>query len=397
MKKSIYLYFVFLPFLFLNCFGQTQKDTSSKEERILSNNTSTKKTNNATGVTPLSFNPYLKTEKPNTEKLVAEYLRDIHEDKKGNIWFGTLARGVARFDGKSLTYFSIDEGLADTQVNEIAEDKKGNLWFATTNGVSKYDGNTFTNFRTSEGLQDNGTWSIMIDSKDNIWVGTMKGVSVFRGSKFEEFPLPKADIDELTFRFDPKLAWSIIEDREGNIWFGTDGQGAWRYHPNNNTFTNFTKKDGLCNNVVYHVLEDQNGAIWFGAMQTRVAEKDNPYSYVDSSDGGLSRYQKDETEKGFSVDQFPNIKGLNGTNICPIYEDNDGNIWIASMHYGAYKFDGKEFKLFSESFGLTNNCIQSILHDRKGRYWFGFSGGLFWLQDNNFFPITKEGPWPISE
>ncbi|MBK6996655.1 MAG: hypothetical protein IPH31_17630 [Lewinellaceae bacterium] len=44
--------------------------------------------------------------RPKNDAQIDDYVVEVFEDKKGNLWFGTLAKGAARFDGKTLTYFS---------------------------------------------------------------------------------------------------------------------------------------------------------------------------------------------------------------------------------------------------------------------------------------------------
>src|SRR5262245_39163848 len=41
-------------------------------------------------------------------RLRFETVRSILEDSKGNYWFGSWNEGVCRFDGKSLTYFTVE-------------------------------------------------------------------------------------------------------------------------------------------------------------------------------------------------------------------------------------------------------------------------------------------------
>ena len=50
-------------------------------------------------------------------------VRSIFEDSKGNFWFGTWQEGVARFDGKKLTYFTVEDGLDRNQVRNVFEDR----------------------------------------------------------------------------------------------------------------------------------------------------------------------------------------------------------------------------------------------------------------------------------
>src|SRR5262245_45150472 len=58
-----------------------------------------------------------------------ETVRSILEDSKGNYWFGSWNEGVCRFDGKNLTYFTVEDGLSDNQIRSIQEARNGVVWF----------------------------------------------------------------------------------------------------------------------------------------------------------------------------------------------------------------------------------------------------------------------------
>jgi len=47
----------------------------------------------------------------------------------------------------------------------------------------------------------------------------------------------------------------ILADKNGDVWFGTRDHGVTRY--NGTSFINFSEKDGLCNNNVFCMLEDK--------------------------------------------------------------------------------------------------------------------------------------------
>jgi len=176
---------------------------------------------------------------PKTDTPIGQYLVEIFEDTKGNLWFGTLAKGVARYDGKSLKYFSVKDGMAGNAVVSIAEDKDGILWFGTHEGLSKYDGNTFTNFTKKDGLIDNRVSCVIIDSNENIWIGTWGGVSRFDGKTFTDFPLPIPEIEVPSYQATEEWVTEIMEDKDGNIWFGRSGHAAYKW--DGNSFTSFTK------------------------------------------------------------------------------------------------------------------------------------------------------------
>ena len=128
---------------------------------------------------------------PFIDKQVGGVVRDIFEDSKGNMWFGT-EDGPFRYDGKNLEFFDdiknqYGQGVT---IKEIAEDEKGNLWFGHTGGISKYDGVKFTNYNEKDGLISDDVWKIGIDKNGVVWIGTTHGSCSFDGESFTKFELP---------------------------------------------------------------------------------------------------------------------------------------------------------------------------------------------------------------
>ena len=319
----------------------------------------------------------------NLDSPIGEYLVEIFEDSKGNLWFGTLAKGVARYDGKSLTYFSTKDGIAGNAVVSIAEEKNGTLWFGTHGGLSKFDGNTFTNFTQKDGLINDRVSTLFFDENHHLWIGTWGGVSFFDGNTFSDFSLPNPDIEVPSYQETEEWVTSIMEDMDGNIWIGRSGYGACKW--DGKTFTHFTKKEGLPSNCVQAITKDSRGNIWFG---TRVAEKDHPDSDKRVGESGLTKYD------GKMFTQFPEPKGLSKNDIYTIYEDRRGDLWIGANGVGLYRYDGKTFTLFNQTdrSDLNRNLrgIQSVLEDQQGALWVGLSGGLFRLQGLSVNHVTQE-------
>lgn len=66
-------------------------------------------------------------------------IRDIFEDRRGNIWFATHNNGLIRYDGVVSRSFKEFNGLPENSINCIGEDKYGNLWFGLySKGLLKY-------------------------------------------------------------------------------------------------------------------------------------------------------------------------------------------------------------------------------------------------------------------
>tara|TARA_R110000782_G_scaffold54637_8_gene115479 strand:- start:15587 stop:16681 length:1095 start_codon:yes stop_codon:yes gene_type:complete len=321
---------------------------------------------------------------------ISNYVREVFQDREGNLWFGTNGDGVCRFDGESLVFFTVDEGFGGYAVRGIVQDAAGKMWFATDNGVSRYDAGKFTNYTAADGLSADSIWSMMLDRSGVLWVGTQEGVCRFDGERFLPFPLPRVDVDEPESRFSPLVAFAMLEDANGHLWFGTDGEGAHRF--DGASFTTYTTAEGLGGNMVRSLRADRHGRVWIG-----------------SDGGGVSRLDGD------TFTTFTTADGLGSDRVYEILEDRAGHMWFATLGAGATRYDGTSFRKFGVEQGLIvnelpcpcgsgskyKNChgpggghVQEFFEDRDGNLWLGCSGGLFLLEGENLVNVTREGPWP---
>ena len=104
-------------------------------------------------------------------------IRNIREDRAGNIWFATFG-GPIRYDGKDFTNFADEVGLANTRVFSLMEDRSGALWFGSvTGGASRWDGKGFTKFTASDGLGNDDVLWLFEDRDAHIWFATGGGAT----------------------------------------------------------------------------------------------------------------------------------------------------------------------------------------------------------------------------
>lgn len=238
---------------------------------------------------------------------------DVLEDRRGNLWFATTDSGVYNYNGKSFQHFTTREGLANNAVMCIYEDKAGIIWFGTGGGgLSRYDGKSFRNFTTEDGLSNNNLTTIIEDKTGKLWIGTRGEAFVYDGKTFTTLIHEGEAFNNV---------WSIIEDKKGNIWFGVNGgraNGLWRY--DGSVFTKVSQRG------VYAVIEDKKGNIW-------TTGEVNP----DGKVWALSRYdQKSLYNKTPTVTEI--ISGPPA--FLGILEAYDGSIWFGSAGW-VHRYDGK--------------------------------------------------------
>ncbi len=315
------------------------------------------------------------------------------EDQAGNLWFGTTADGIYKYDGQSFTQFTTSDGLYSNTVWCVFEDTTSKLWVGTAAGASYYNGNTFTKIQITRPNGDNlfpttlqnnlasgryDVFDIIQDKSGKLWFATVNGVYIYADNSFTSFIVnegkrgfrnPKKNnveriledssgnlwfggrVNEGVFRYDPRLpsgqgnsltnfplkalkghnwAWPVLEDKNGHIWFSNWG-GVYRY--DGNSFTTFTQKDGLASDTVTRIIADKNGILWFGCG---------------GENGGLCRYDpRLPIAKGKSFTCFTTKDGLINNKVWTILEDSAGYIWVGTRNNGLSRFDGERFITFS--------------------------------------------------
>jgi ligand-binding sensor domain-containing protein len=63
-------------------------------------------------------------------------------------------------------------------------------------------------------------------------------------------------------------------------------------------------------------------------------------------------------------------------NIRSIIQDRSGNLWVATIEEGVYRFDGSSFTQITIKEGLCSNTVWSLLEDKSGKIWIGTDEGI---------------------
>jgi len=302
----------------------------------------------------------------------------VFQDKNDNYWFGSDGQGVYRYNGNTIIHYSAKDGLCNDRIREIQEDKSGDIFFTTLDGISKFDGQKFTTLSVVEGKE----WK---SEPDDLWFMGEPGKNGpyrYDGESLYHLEFPKHYMEDEFYAeipnppYNPYEVYTIYKDSKNNIWFGTSNFGICRYNGKSLSWmyeehlTHIKRTGGSFG--IRSILEDYKGKFWFCNTQYRydinpkekelglidykretgmenlkapsgddfiyfmsIVTDQNGYLWMATYDSGVWRYD------GQNTVHYP-IE----TTLYSIYEDNQDNLWLGTHEEGAYKFNGKTFEKF---------------------------------------------------
>lgn len=181
------------------------------------------------------------------------YVKEIYEDKKGNIWIGSYdSGGVAKINLNASgviqqinTYTLKISGSIEFNpyINFINEDHKGDIFVGTREGLYKLnkDDNTFYNLPISKNEVGNtiGSYFLALAKAPDgrFWLGTLDGLVVCNALEdlsTGNFELHQSVLSDGTSLVD-NLVSALYFDKSGVLWIGTE-DGLDKYDPFENQF-----------------------------------------------------------------------------------------------------------------------------------------------------------------
>ena len=192
----------------------------------------------------------------NCPELSNNPIKSIYQDNKGNLWFGSIRKGLYKYSGTKLNSYTTENGLPSDIVNVVAGDESNGIWVGTNDGLSHFDGNRFVNYSVKNGLPSNIIYDVLTEKSGKVWVATANGISVLINNKFINYSSGVAG-------FNSNIVYCIEKINEDEICFGTyNGLSVLK----DNKFTNYDNTNGLPNDRVSSLKYDQNGTLWIGTF-----------------------------------------------------------------------------------------------------------------------------------
>ncbi|WP_207422491.1 hybrid sensor histidine kinase/response regulator transcription factor [Desertivirga brevis] len=226
-------------------------------------------------------------------------VESISRDKQGIIWMGVVENGLYSLDPKTFNfvyYPNPNISRFEVGIYFIKEFNKDTLVLAVRRGgMAFFDKRTekFTHYLPQNGKKNSigghELNTVLVDRHKNVWCGGWNmGISRFnyKTKDFSNYRHRPADSKSLN----NDLVYTIFEDRQGRIWIGTDGGGLEQYNPRTNSFNHHIHKKGdlksISHNTVISIFEDKKGRFWVGTS--------NGLNLMDRRKGTFSVYtQKD--------------------------------------------------------------------------------------------------------
>jgi ligand-binding sensor domain-containing protein/signal transduction histidine kinase/DNA-binding NarL/FixJ family response regulator len=217
-------------------------------------------------------------------------------DRENNLWFGTYAKGLFRYDRKADLFVNYNHSANDIKtiggndVRVIYQDSHKNLWVGTNGGgLSLFNPatKTFTNYNPgNSALSSYDVRAIIEDTKGNLFIGTYGGgldylevqskkIRRFFNSREEKAYMPS------------EVIFSLYLDNKYRLWIGTEGDGLVIYNFHDHTFKRYNERNKLANNTVYAIKKAGNNSIWLSTNKglSNIEPITNKVSNFDQSDG----------------------------------------------------------------------------------------------------------------
>jgi signal transduction histidine kinase/ligand-binding sensor domain-containing protein len=276
---------------------------------------------------------------PHDQRLPAGVVRALLVTRDGALLIGTET-GLARWKEGTLTVF---ETLAGRHVGRLLEDRDGVIWM-TSSAQSRWTLCAIRSGTVECYGEDGGPGADAVDlyedTSGRVWVGTQNGLWRWTPGPARFYPLMA----------DPNGIQGFSESDDGSllIAFGgaiqrfVDGKAEPAYP--------FPSSMQPLHGTV--LLRDRDGGLWFGM-----------------TGGGLLHMHQG------LVDVFAQSDGLSGDWVTNLFEDREGNVWVATQD-GLDRFHEATFVPFSARQGLSNGIVTAVLGSRDGSVWLATSAGV---------------------
>lgn len=342
-------------------------------------------------------------------------ITDIFEEEDGTLWIGCWeGGGLYKYDlnnNNELIAHYTDHSknvhqISNNNIVSIFEDSAGDIWASTVNGLNRISDSkggaereTITQFYNEPenplSISHNLTAAIAEDNSGILWIRTGNGVNTFNREtgQFNAWEHDEVGIYSLeSFH----CSRTLLIDNEGIIWFGLQNQGVNNLIVRHNKFKliqhNPDHPNSLNNNFLTSIYQDTSGVLWIGTEE--------------GLNMSLPGKNPDNTPAWHLYRHDPaNPSSISSNRIRTIYRDQQGVLWIGTLHGGLNKYietGDRQGQFEHFDFDTSDieyyNAADLILEDKAGNFWIGTPLGLYLFDRKSeiFYPYRPDANNPDS-
>lgn len=191
---------------------------------------------------------------PNSHLVKYEYPEYRKDSMNVLVYSSSAARCSLTLDDTLdiVNYNIVNSRLPSNDVTCVAEDKDGNMWFGTSaDGLLKFDGKNFNRYTSgnTSAISSNLVRRMFRDKNNNMWIGLSNGIARFDGSNWITIP--------------SNMVTSLKAGPDNGIIAATNRGGLVKYS-NGNIERITSSTNGLSNNDLVSACIDKSGKLWTG-------------------------------------------------------------------------------------------------------------------------------------
>ncbi len=326
----------------------------------------------------------------NPDALPSNAIYRIYQDRSNNIWLATFNGELAKVNWYKTTFNYIHPDNTGKSLNHksvlcFLEDKDGLIWIGTDGGgLNVYNPKTknYSYFLKDENnpnsLSSNAPICLAEDSKGQIWIGTYGGGLNCYNKKTGVFKRYLANPNNPN-SLSHNNVWAITVDKNDNVWLTTIAGTLNLFIPSENKFYHFHNDPNHSNSYLEgyptKMLIDSRNWLWISTTKG-LAKLD------------LNKFDIKQKDYQFQFEQYThnaNFSSPPSNNLYAMAIDKNGNIWLGNDEGWITEFyiPTMQFNSITDSSGLYNRGIRSMIFDLQNRLWIGSNNGLWMYNIRN--------------
>ena len=217
-------------------------------------------------------------------KLHLKSFSSIYEDTRRNLWFISETQGLLCFNPKSeeIQHFKYPD-VPDNNISAIKEDQNGNLFIGTlTKGLCLYDWEKKVFQPIPYENKQNLPIKHLAFTEGKLLIGTDgKGIKAYNPAthQIEDYPVNAAP-----FNLGTAKVHSILQDKDKNLWLGIFQKGIVFLPAHRERFEYIGHKllhnNPIGTGCIMSIFKDKDNHLWIGADNEGIFELDTNYKQV---------------------------------------------------------------------------------------------------------------------